>query len=119
MSSTPKTDYNWYLDAIGYSWDSNYNAGDNLNEGLLLSFESTPTLDWIGHSLDGAVNKTILGNATIPIPSDGIHNIQVFGNDTMGTMYESDVRYFTIDTNSPTIIVNSPFTDEYMLPVST
>ena len=97
-----------YLDAFGYSWDPNYNVGDNLNEGLLLSYENTTNLDWKGYSLDGQANKTILGNTTIPMPADGVHAIQVFGNDSMGTIFESDVRYFTVNTVPPEITINSP-----------
>ena len=86
-----------FFDAIGYSWDPNYNIGDNLNEGLLLSFENSTNLNWQGYSLNGQNNKTILGNTTIPMPEEGIHTIQVYGNDTLGTMYQSDKRYFTAD----------------------
>ena len=85
----------WWVDAIGFSWDPNYNIGDNLNEGLLLSFDNSTTLDWMGYSLDGLTNKTILGNAVIPLPEEGSHQIQVFGNDTSGKLYESLVRYFS------------------------
>ena len=91
------TDCYAYFDAIGYSWDSNYDIGDNLNEGLLLSFDAGFNPDWLGYSLDGQVNKTILGNTTIPFPTDGVHTIQVFGNNTLGIMYESSLRNFTID----------------------
>ena len=92
-----------YVDAIGYSWDSGYDFGDNLNEGLLLSYENTTNLDWKGYSLDGQTNKTILGYATIPMPADGLHRVQVFGNNSVGTMYESAVRYFSVDTTPPEI----------------
>ena len=105
--------YSSYIDAIGYSWDPNYNIGDNLNEGLLLSYDGSTYFDWQAYSLDGAVNKTILGSSTIPFPSDGVHNIQVFGNNTMGILFESNLRYFTIDTISPIIAINSPSIDEY------
>ncbi|MHA2182260.1 MAG: hypothetical protein ACXAAH_12655, partial [Promethearchaeota archaeon] len=87
--------YSFYIDAIGYSWDPNYNIGDNLNEGLLLSFENSSVLDWMAYSLDGLANKTILGNITIQMPQEGSHSIQVFGNNSIGTMYESDIRYFS------------------------
>jgi hypothetical protein len=97
-----------YVDAIGYSWDPNYNVGDNWDSGLLLSYENTTKLDWSAFSLDGQANKTILGNTTIKMPTDGIHSIQVFGNDSMGTMYESNVRYFSINTFPPEISINSP-----------
>ena len=83
------------FDAFGFSWEE-YQLGDNLNEGLLLSF--TPDdLDWMAYSLDGQDNVTILGNTTIPFPEDGQHTIQVFGNESLGTQYQSDIRYFTIN----------------------
>ncbi len=103
--------YGAWLDSIGYSWDPNYNIGDNSDEGLLLSFNSNIDLDWQGYSLDGQANKTILGNTTIPMPSDGLHSIQVFGNDTMGSMYESDIQYFTTNVLGPSISVNSPLSN--------
>jgi len=101
-----------YVDAVGYSWDPNYNIGDNLNEGLLLSYDNTTNLDWQGYSLDGTSNKTTLGNTTIPMPTDGGHNIQVFGNNSGGTMYESDVRYFTTNALGPEIMINSPISNQ-------
>jgi len=111
---TRGANYNYwcYIDAVGYSWDFAYDIGDNALEGLLLSFENSTTLDWIGYSLDGLTNKTILGNTSIPTPSDGLHNIQVFGNDSLGTMYPSKIRYFTI-TIPPIIAINLPALNEY------
>ncbi|KKL26054.1 hypothetical protein LCGC14_2399130, partial [marine sediment metagenome] len=109
--------YRSYIDAVGYSWDPAYAIGDNLNEGLLLSFETFFTPDWLGYSLDGQPNKTILGNTTISMPSEGLHTIQVFGNDSFGTMYESDVRYFTIDMSS-SINVITPENKTYNAPMS-
>ena len=103
-----------FLDAFGYSWDSSYTIGDNRHEGLLLSYENSTNLDWVGYSLNGAINKTIVGNTTIILPEDGAYNIQVFGNNTMGTMYESNRSFFFIDTVAPSIIVNSPSTDDYI-----
>ena len=87
--------YAAWLDALGCSWDSNYWIGDNLNLGLLLSFDSSVSLDTIKYSLDGHNNQTILGNTTFALPDDGIHSIQVFGNDSSNTLYESNLRYFT------------------------
>ena len=95
-----------WIDAIGYSWDSGYDIGDNLNEGLLLSFESGKNLEWMGYSLNGQQNKTILGNTTLTFPSDGSHQIQVFGNDSIGTMYQSNFKYFTVDTIAPTSLIS-------------
>ncbi len=85
-----------YTDAIGFSWDPNYNIGNNLDEGLFVSFDLGFIPDWLGYSLDGQTTRSILGNTTIPIPADGLHTIQVFGNNSIGTLYQSDKRYFTI-----------------------
>ena len=102
-----------YVDAVGYSWDPNYNIGDNLNEGLLLSFNHNFDLDWVGYSLDGQLNRTILGNTTIPFPEDGIHTIQVFGNDSLGMMTHSNLRYFSVDTSNPIVTITSPSSGDF------
>ncbi|MBA7622878.1 hypothetical protein ES703_30265 [subsurface metagenome] len=94
--SSTNSGYTWYVDAIGYSWDLNYSIGSNLNEGLLLSFENNTNLNWMGYSLDGQNNVTILGNTTIPMLEDGPHAIQVFGNDSLGNLYSSQLRHFKI-----------------------
>ncbi|MHA1987424.1 MAG: hypothetical protein ACW98D_12360 [Promethearchaeota archaeon] len=116
---TPSNVYG-YLDAFGFSWDPNYNVGDNLNEGLLLSFENSTQLDWIGYSLDDQANKTIKGNTTFPIPTTGLHSIQVFGSDPIFTMYQSQKVFFTVDYHPINIITpeNKTYTgpmDEYYL----
>ena len=112
--SSAGLDQLFYFDAVGFSWDPNYNIGDNLNEGLLLSFENITALNWTGYSLDYQPISTILGNVTIPMPSNGLHSIQVFGNDSLGTMYKSDIRLFTVNTIqivdliAPVITINLP-----------
>ncbi len=105
---------NGSVDAIGNSWDPNYKVGDNLKEGLLLSYNNNTNLDWMGYSLDGQANKTIRGNTTIPIPDDGAHTIQVFGNDSSGINYQSDERYFSIFTMN----IVSPENKTYTGPMS-
>ena len=108
--STGSSEYNYdvYIDALGYSWDTNYQIGDNSDEGLLLSFENSTALEWVGYSLDSQSNKTIIGNTTISMPEEGVHNIQVFANNSVGTNFTSDIRYFTIDATPPEITINSP-----------
>ncbi|TFG02597.1 MAG: hypothetical protein EU542_04545 [Promethearchaeota archaeon] len=90
------------FDAIGFSWVPNYKIGDNLQEGLWVSFENNTILDWAGYSLDGQANIDLLGNTTIPLPADGPHTIQIFGNDTTGNDFQSSPRSFIIDTLPPT-----------------
>ncbi|KKN36306.1 hypothetical protein LCGC14_0774850 [marine sediment metagenome] len=104
--------YRYYVDAVGYSWDPAYSIDDNAQEGLMLSFETGFTPDWLGFSLDGLTNQTITGNTTLPFPSEGIHNIQVFGNDSLGNQYKSGLRYFETNTQ-PLIEINSPNASAY------
>ena len=96
-SGYPESDVYGYLDAVGYSWDPNYDIGDNLNNGLLLSFTSKYQLEWIAYSLDGQQNVTILGDTVIKLPGDGLHGIQVFGNVSTGKVFHSDIKYFVIN----------------------
>ena len=105
----------WYLDALSFSWDLDYTVGNNLYEGLLLGFENSTRLDWIGYSLDGQSNKTILGNVTFPMPSLGGHSVQIFGNSTFGTMYQSNKVFFT--TSSFPINLLSPENKTYTRPM--
>jgi hypothetical protein len=107
------TNFDSYIDAVGYSWDPSYSTGDNFDEGLLLSFDTGFTPDWLGYSLDNQINKTILGNSTIPFPvKDGIHTIQLFGNSSGGFIYKSIVRYFTT-YDYPKISIISPGFHEF------
>ena len=101
------------FDAIAFSWDPNYNIGDNLNEGLLINYETNLDPVWMGYSLDGQINKTISGDTTIPFLNDGLHTIQVNGNNSLGTMYQSEVQYFLIDTIIPNIDIISPSQDDF------
>ena len=105
------TGYTTYLDAVGYSWDPNYNVGNNKLEGLFLNFTTDKDLQWMGYSLDGQSNATILGNTTIPMPHNGTHTIQVFGNDSGSTMYESDMKQFAVNVSE--IVINSPIDRVY------
>ncbi|MFX1480798.1 MAG: S8 family serine peptidase, partial [Promethearchaeota archaeon] len=83
-----------FVDAIGYSWDSQYSIGDNLKEGLYLKFTGAEYLTWRGYSLDGNPVVTIPGNTLIPMPTYGEHAIQVFGEDSSGNPYETEERNF-------------------------
>ena len=83
-----------------------YNNLDN--DELPLEYYFDKILSWSGYSLDGQPNITFSGNATIPMPGNGLHSIQVFGNDSQGNLYSSNLRYFRVDSsiqaNNETII---------------
>lgn len=102
-----------YLDAVGFSWDPSYDVGDNLYEGLLVSYENRTNLDWIGYSLDGQNNKTILGPTTIPMPNNELHSLELSANDTSGTYHRSNLRYFSVLTSGPTVSATSPLPNQY------
>ncbi|MFW9894577.1 MAG: hypothetical protein ACFFD7_02095 [Candidatus Thorarchaeota archaeon] len=56
-------------------------------------------LVWKAYSLNGDSNVTFTGdtvNVSLP-ESNGVYTIQVFGNNSLGTMFESAIRYFTIE----------------------
>ncbi len=105
-TGTAAVSYKLCIDAVGYSWDDNYKIGDNLNEDLLLNFKNSTNLDWMGYSLDAQTNRTILGNTTIPLPCDGMHTIQIFGNNSIGTKFQTLSRSFTVDTIAPSSLIS-------------
>jgi len=57
---------------------------------------------WIGCSVDGQGNETILGNTTIAwvILDPGEHNIILYANDTSGDMGSSATIYFNVTYNT-------------------
>ena len=104
------TNYYYYIDDFGFSWDPSYELGDNLNEGHFLNYSCSTTLNWVGYSLDGNTNITISGNTTIPMPNDGHHTLQVFGIESSGPIHESKISYFSVGD----IIIGSPENKTYL-----
>ena len=94
--------YGAWFDTVSYSWDHNYNIGDNLEEGLLLSFQTLTPLEWTAYYLDDSANYTIYGNTVIPMPSNGVHSIKVIGLDSLNEIHQSSWRIFSIDYQQPT-----------------
>lgn len=88
--------YSMYIDAIGYSFDPNYNIGDNLKPGLAVKFNAIHDFEDLKYSIDGTTNKTILGNTSILMPLNGLHTIQLFGTHIAVT-YSSQLRFFTVN----------------------
>ncbi len=110
--------YYTYLDAVGFSWDPNYEIGDNFEEDFLLSIEETDEADWMGYSLDGQIPITIYGNTTFPMPNDGTHTIQVFWENSYG-FYSTEPVSFQLDTTIYRLeieILSQEFTpDDFLL----
>jgi hypothetical protein len=83
----------------------------------LIFVVNEPT-SWMGYSLDGQANVTILGNTTFLGLSNGAHNVVVFANDTFGNMGASAGVYFSVDTTPPDITSVSQYPPEdNVLPV--
>jgi N-acetylneuraminic acid mutarotase len=68
------------------------------------AFTVDEPVTWMGYSLDGQDNVTINGNATLPVLSDGSHNITFYAIDLVGHTGASKTIYFEI-TPFPTVMV--------------
>ncbi|MFQ6010096.1 MAG: hypothetical protein ACE5J7_03195 [Candidatus Aenigmatarchaeota archaeon] len=71
---------------------------------LPLNFSLSETGDWCGYSLDNGAIVTIpsCSNTTFNT-TEGVHNITVSANDTLGNMNSSATRFFLVDLTSPSI----------------
>ena len=78
------------------------------NSDILLNFTVNESTSWIGYSLDGNTNITIMGDILLTSLSEGSHSVILFANDTEGNMGSSSIIWFTIDTIAPIITVVSP-----------
>ena len=90
------SDYEAFVDAVGYSWDLGYSMGSNMNEGLLLNYTNSSALEWVAYSLDAQLNVSMPGATAISMPSYGTHKLQLFGRSILGINYSSELVYFTI-----------------------
>ncbi|MGB5912150.1 MAG: hypothetical protein WBH31_13235 [Promethearchaeia archaeon] len=82
--------------------------GDKGNPKLNLRFVPEETLIWCGYSIDESENVTISGSKSTKVSfpeTKGLHTIQIFGNNSGGTMFCSEFKTFKI--NYP-IRINSP-----------
>jgi len=74
---------------------------------IMLTFNVSEPVSWMGYSLNGQANVTVVGNTTLSGLPDGYHSIIVYANDTAGNMGASNKVFFTI-ARAPTIIILSP-----------
>ncbi len=63
-----------------------------------LTFIIHQTASWMGYSLDGQDNVTVVGNTTMIGLSDKLHQVIVYANNTAGDMGSSEQVYFTVKT---------------------
>ncbi len=71
-----------------------------------LVFAVDEEVSWMGYSLDFQENVTITGNVTLPELTEGVHNVIVFANDTLGFMGASERVYFTVVPVHDVAVVN-------------
>lgn len=76
---------------------------------LSLDFTISKSVSWMGFSLDGQDNVTVAGNSTLTDLADGTHQIVVYVTDLAGQTGSSHIRYFTVDTSSP----SAPFSTSF------
>jgi YVTN family beta-propeller protein/parallel beta-helix repeat protein len=70
-----------------------------------LVFTVDGSVNWVGYSLDGLKNVTVIGNTTLTGLSSGLHSVTVYANDTFGNMGASQTVSFTIAKPFPTVTV--------------
>jgi hypothetical protein len=63
---------------------------------LPLNFTTDKQTSWIGYCLDGKTNVTTTGNTTLTGIANGLHNLTVYANDTVGNMGSSGTITFSV-----------------------
>jgi hypothetical protein len=70
-----------------------------VTDSVQLNFTISEPTSWIGYSLDGQENVTIVANTILTNLTEGSHNIVVFANDTKGNMGKSSIVYFSVSAH--------------------
>jgi N-acetylneuraminic acid mutarotase len=60
---------------------------------------------WTGYSLDGQDNVTVTGNVTLSGLSNGLHNVTLYANNTLGNMGASATIAFNVKVPFPAALV--------------
>jgi hypothetical protein len=74
----------------------NYTSGN-----VSLAFTVNKPAVWLGYSLDGQGNVTVIGNATISGLANGLHNVTVYAEDEFGNMGASETVFFAVAELGP------------------
>jgi M6 family metalloprotease-like protein/PGF-pre-PGF domain-containing protein len=80
---------------------------------ISLNYTTTQQPDSCWYRLNAGGNITITGNTTFLASDNQQNNIQLFCNDTEGSVKNSSLVYFTVDTSSPSIVLSSPSNTTY------
>jgi hypothetical protein len=71
---------------------------------VTLEFTVNKQTLWMGYSLDGQDNVTVIGNTTIAGLSSGLHNVTVYAKDLLENTGNSDTVWFNVAEPFPTTI---------------
>jgi hypothetical protein len=77
-----------------------------------LVFSTDKISNWTAYSLDGKQNVTVTGNRTITELTNGLHNVLVYANDSLGNIGASQTINFAIAV-PPKISILSPLNQTY------
>jgi hypothetical protein len=87
--------------------------GNNTYRQAVLSFTLNRGAQWIGYSLDGQANITVIGQTELSNLTQGAHRVIMFANDSAGNMGTSNRVDFSIDSVAPRLIVDLPANRTY------
>jgi energy-converting hydrogenase Eha subunit A len=75
------------------------------SSSVSLTFVVNKSTQWVGYSLDGWDNVTATDNTTVTGLQNGLHNLTVYANDTLGNMGASETISFSVEVPFPTTLV--------------
>jgi N-acetylneuraminic acid mutarotase len=80
---------------------------------VTLGFAINRGTQWMGYSLDDHSNITIQGETKLFNLSQGVHEVTVYANDSLGNMGVSNSVFFTVDTLPPSLEIGLPQNKTY------
>jgi N-acetylneuraminic acid mutarotase len=78
-----------------------------------LAFTANRGTEWMGYSLDNQANVTINAETKLSGLSEGVHNVTIYANDSLGNMGSSNTVFFSVDTLPPNIQIILPQNQSY------
>jgi hypothetical protein len=81
-----------------------------------LAFTVNRGTQWMGYSVDNKANITVKVETKLSNLTEGVHNVTIYANDTLGNMGSSNVVFFSVDTLPPNIEILLPQNQSYDAP---
>jgi hypothetical protein len=78
--------------------NTSYTTSHGSNLTTPLTFWTNNSLSWVGYSLDGSSNITVMNGTLIAIPV-GSQNLTVYANDTAGNWAEPQTVFYSVSWN--------------------